>query len=161
MRAEEPSARGDAPAADATTGTDWRPDLGRLLLRAHRDFGERAMAKLRARGVSDLGLAHTALLATVDPQGTSITALAERTGMTKQAMSELALDLERSGYIVRAADPADRRVTTVRITDEGRRALGVAMAAKGEVESEYAAILGRRRLALLQETLAMLTDPPG
>ncbi len=137
-----------------------RPDLGRLLLRAHRDFGARALANLRARGIADLGLAHTALLVNLDPEGTSVTLLAEQAAMTKQAMGELALDLEQGGYVARAPDPSDRRVTIVTITAAGRHALRAALEAKREVEAEYAAAIGARRLAALQEALALLVDRP-
>ena len=161
MRAEDQAADVDVSTNDADTGPSVRPDLGRLLLRAHRDFGERATAKLRARNVTDVGLAHTALLANLDRLGTSVTLLAERTAMTKQAMSELALDLERGGHVVRAPDPADRRVTTVTITDRGRHTLRAAMDVKREVEAEYAAIVGQQRLEALQETLAMIIETHG
>ncbi len=118
----------DEDQASAVRGGGMPSDLGRLLLRAHRDFGARALAQLRARGVADLGLAHTALLATLDPAGggTSVTLLAERAAMTKQAIGELAIDLERGGYVTRAPDPADRRATIVTITAAGRRALRAA-----------------------------------
>lgn len=81
--------------------------------------------------------------------------------MIKQAMSELALDLERGGHVVRAPDPADRRVTTVTITGRERHTVRVVMEAKGEVEAEYAAIVGQPRLTALHETLMMLIGALG
>lgn len=152
----------DEDQASAVRGGGMPSDLGRLLLRAHRDFGARALAQLRARGVADLGLAHTALLATLDPAGggTSVTLLAERAAMTKQAIGELAIDLERGGYVTRAPDPADRRATIVTITAAGRRALRAALEAKRAVEADYAAAIGARRLAALHEALVLLVDRP-
>ena len=66
-------------------------------------------------------LAHTTLLPYLDPEGTSVTNLAERAGMTKQSMRQLVLDLEDKGYIKRISDPDDRRATLVIFTAEGRR----------------------------------------
>jgi DNA-binding MarR family transcriptional regulator len=131
---------------------------GRLLLLAQRDFGERAIAKLRARGHAGLGLAHTALLVHLDAGGARITALAERARITKQAVGQLVADLERQGYVARAVDPRDRRAVLVTYTAAGHRFLADAAAVKDEIEAEYAAILGPDRLRELRATLRALLD---
>src|SRR5690348_1485014 len=78
--------------------------IGRLLLHAQRAFNTQAIEKLRARGHAGLGMAHTAVLPHVDLDGTRITTLAERAGMTKQGMGQLVSDLERLGYLERTTD---------------------------------------------------------
>ena len=145
--------------------TEWRQlrelrdrHVGRLLLRASRAFNARAAEKLRARGYGGLSLAHIGLLPHLDEDGTRITTLAERAGMTKQGMGQLVVDLERQGLLTRAPDPADRRATLVRFTDAGLRFLADAVAVTGELEAEYAANLGEQRLAALRETLAVLVE---
>ena len=132
--------------------------VGRLLLRASRAFNARATEKLRVRGYGGLTLAHLALLPHLDADGTRVTTLAERAGMTKQGMGQLVGDLERQGYAARAPDPTDRRAALVRFTEAGRRLLADAVAVTGELEAEYVAILGEQRLATLRETLAVLAD---
>ncbi|MDO8145240.1 MULTISPECIES: MarR family winged helix-turn-helix transcriptional regulator [Isoptericola] len=47
--------------------------------------------------------------------------IASRNGVTEQTMSRIVARLERSGYVVRADDPRDRRRRAVTITDTGRR----------------------------------------
>ena len=130
--------------------------LGRLLLRAHRAFSARAVEKLRDRGYAGLTLAHLALLPHLDAEGTRATALAERAGMTKQGMGQIILELEHQGYLARTPDPADRRAILVRFTDAGRQLLLVAIDVTREMETEYAAILGGRRMAGLRGALAAL-----
>jgi DNA-binding MarR family transcriptional regulator len=138
---------------------DWRQrHIGRLFLRAHRDFSERALEKLSARGHGGLGLAHTTLLPHLDLDGTRITTLAERAGITKQAVGQLVADLEQRGYVARAVDPTDRRATLVFFTEDGRRFLRDAEQIKYEIEAEYAAILGAERLDALREALVTLLD---
>ena len=132
--------------------------VGRLLLRASRAFNARATEKLRARGYGGLTLAHLALLPHLDAQGTRVTTLAERAGMTKQGMGQLVHDLERQGYVERAPDPVDRRAALVRFTETGRRFLADAVAVTGEVETEYAAVLGEQPLAALRDALAALVE---
>jgi DNA-binding MarR family transcriptional regulator len=132
--------------------------IGRLLLRAHRAFSLRSIEKLRMLGHAGLGLAHTALLAHLDLDGTRITTLAERAGVTKQAIGHLVQDLEHKGYIERSVDPSDRRATLVRFTDAGWQFLRDAHQVKREIEAEYIAILGAERMQELRLVLAMLLE---
>lgn len=137
-----------------------REHIGRLLQRANRMFSERATELLRARGHRALSLAHTTLLSYLDLEGTRITVLAERAGMTKQAMGQLVAELEDQGYLVRAPDPTDRRASLVRFTDAGWRFLRDAAEIKREIQAEYAAILGEERLAELRDSLERLLAHP-
>lgn len=130
--------------------------VGRLLLRASRAFNARATEKLRERGYEGLALAHIALLPHLDVDGTRVTTLAERAGMTKQGMGQLVLDLERRGYVERAPDPADGRALLVRFTEAGCRLLGDAVSVTREIEAQYAAVLGEQQLVALREALVAL-----
>jgi DNA-binding MarR family transcriptional regulator len=132
--------------------------IGRLLLRAQRAFSVRAHDKLRARGHDGLSLAHTNLIANLDLDGTRITTLAGRIGVSKQAAGRLALDLEERGYIERAVDPADRRATVVTFTDAGWRFLRDAHQVKREIEAEYRAILGEQGMQNLRALLSLLIE---
>jgi DNA-binding MarR family transcriptional regulator len=53
-------------------------------------------------------------------EGATTAALAAHAGMTKQSMHELVTHLERHGYLVREADPADTRARLLRLTPAGR-----------------------------------------
>lgn len=142
-------------------GTLRQEHIGRLLLDAHRSFSGRAVEKLRARGHAGLGLAHTALLAHLDLDGTRVTTLAERAGMTKQGMGQLVLDLARLGYVARQPDPTDRRATLVTFTEAGWGFLRDASAIKREMEEEYVAVLGEDGLERLRASLSLLLRKGG
>ncbi|MEQ9401057.1 MAG: MarR family winged helix-turn-helix transcriptional regulator [Longimicrobiales bacterium] len=58
-------------------------------------------------------------LDSVDP--TMVGELAEHMGVTASTMSLTLKRLERDGYVERRRDPADRRVTNVRLTEAGER----------------------------------------
>ena len=132
-----------------------RENIGRLLLRAQRDFDAALNARLRERGYPDVRLAHSALFAHIDPEGTRSSELAERAGMTKQGMGQLVADLEKKGYIERVKDPEDGRARVVRLTKKGWRHVRDAREIIGEIEEAYARRLGDGRL----ETLgAILND---
>ncbi len=131
---------------------------GRLFLYAHRDFSERAIVKLRRLGHSSLSLAHTNLLANLDLDGTRLTTLAERSRVTKQAIGQLVLELEKAGYIGRTIDPTDRRATIVTFTVAGWQFLQDANQVKHEIEEEYRAILGEADLQTLRDLLTKLLE---
>jgi DNA-binding MarR family transcriptional regulator len=132
--------------------------IGRLFLRAHRDFSVRSIEKLARLGHKGLSLGHTTLLANLDTEGTRITVLAERAGVTKQAMGQLVLELEERGYIERAVDPTDRRATLVKFTAAGWQFLQDANQIKHEIEAEYTAILGEEGIKTLESLLTKLIE---
>lgn len=130
--------------------------IGRLFLRASRSFATLATRKLRERGHQGLGTTHAALLPHVDLEGTRATTLAQRAGMSKQAVGKVVRDLERQGYVERRLDPADSRATLVSFTAAGWSFLRDAAEVKREIEKEYSAALGEERMRLLYSTLTEL-----
>jgi DNA-binding MarR family transcriptional regulator len=98
------------------------------------------------------------LIANLDLDGTRITSLAERIGISKQAAGHLVADLEQRGYIERAVDPDDRRATIVSFTDAGWGFLRDAHQVKHEIEAEYRAILGEQGMQDLRALLTALSD---
>jgi DNA-binding MarR family transcriptional regulator len=128
-------------------------NIGRLLLRVQRDFDAELNARLRERGYQDVRLAHSALFAHIDLEGTRSSELAERAGMTKQGMGQLVADLEKKGYVERVEDPADGRAKLVRLTKKGRRHVRDAREIIREIETAYAQGLGDERLETLRAIL--------
>jgi DNA-binding MarR family transcriptional regulator len=135
-----------------------RGHVGRLLLRAHRDFSARAITKIRERGYTGLSIAHIAILPHLDDLGVRVSTLAERAGMTKQGMGQLVLDIERQGYVERVLDPSDGRAALIRFTSQGIKLLTDAVAVTQAVESEYAEILGSAGLADFKDALTKLVE---
>lgn len=109
--------------------------------------------RLAAAGFTNQRAAHDAVFANVPPDGIHLTDLADRAGMTKQAMSELVVDLEQLGYVRRTADPSDRRAKLIEFTDRGWSAVRTALDAFSEIEAELAASIGPGRLRQLRRTL--------
>jgi DNA-binding MarR family transcriptional regulator len=130
--------------------------IGRLLLNAQRNYSLQALTKLRARGHEGLTLAHTNLLAHLDVGGTRITTLAERVGVSKQAIGTLVGELEAKGYIHREVDLHDRRAAVITYTAAGRKFLQDAHEVKREIEAEYTATLGEEGLEQLRQLLTRL-----
>ena len=92
-----------------------------------------ARAVKRARGAliesvrrslhSGLRAVHIPVFESLDPGGTRLTVLADRTQMSHQAMGELVEELIGLGYLERVPDPADGRARLIRPTPRGRAEL--------------------------------------
>ncbi|MEO7910798.1 MAG: MarR family winged helix-turn-helix transcriptional regulator [Roseiflexaceae bacterium] len=130
--------------------------IGRLLLNAQRNYSLQALTKLRVRGHEGLSLAHTNLLAHLDVDGTRITTLAERVGVSKQAIGKLVGELEAKGYIHREVDSHDRRAAVITYTPAGWTFLHDAHDVKREIEAEYTATLGAQGMHDLRQLLLHL-----
>ena len=133
-------------------------NIGRLFLRAHRAFGELAYEKLHKRGHDGLSIVHTALLAHLDMHGTQVTTLADRAGITKQAMGRLVDELESKGYVESAPDPTDGRAKRVTFTERGWQFLTDAYEVKLEIEVAYSSILGEDGMVQLRAALEKLLE---
>ena len=113
--------------------------------------------RLHEEGFDEIRPAHGCVFRFIQPAGTRLTDLAEQSGFTKQAVGEVADDLERLGYVERTADPADGRAKLIRLTDRGARSRAAAVRIMGEIEAEWAERLGEYAVATLREVLEAVT----
>lgn len=137
-------------------------NLGVLLFLPYRAMETRVFAGLAAAGFDDLTPAQARVFQRIAPGGSRLTDLAEQAGTSKQAAGFLVDQLERSGYVERGADPADGRARLIRIAPRGARAVEASRGMVAEVEAEWAAHLGDRRIRQLSGILTDLrevTDP--
>ena len=125
-----------------------------LLFKAARLINEDAIARVRKRTGEPVRVAHTALLPHVDLEGTRLTELARRMGVTKQAVGQLVDELEQMGQLERVPDPEDSRAKLVRFSKRGRKGLLDGLAVLRELEAELVAAVGKQRVAELHDTLA-------
>lgn len=127
--------------------------VGRLLLRASRQYSEAAMQRVRELGHPELTIAHAAILPHIDVEGTCVRDVATRAGMTKQSASELLSGLRRLGYLAQEPDPSDRRSQRVVFTPRGRQFLLAAYQAKTELERDLYERMGQHDGEQLVELL--------
>lgn len=88
--------------------------------------------------------------------GASQTRLARLLGLSQMTVSRLLDGLESRGWIHREPVPADRRAWAVRLTDEGKRVLAGAHAARRAFVDGIGATLDEERRTILVSTLAAL-----
>ena len=153
------------PSLDDPELRAWRDQtLYRLLLRASRAETTATLQRIHEIGYRDVSLTDTNLLANLDTDGTIISALARRAGVTRQAASQQVGALERLGYVERRPSDTDGRAAVIHQTDHGRKLLDDALDIVAALEASYAAHLGDARLGDLKEllrALLALIDPAG
>lgn len=107
--------------------------------------------RLAEEGYDEIRPGHGCVFRFVSPEGSHLTELAERSGLTKQAVGEVASDLERLGYVERVPDPADRRAKFIRLTGRGSEAQGAALRIFSEIERRWGERYGEERVTCMRE----------
>ena len=143
------------PLSEPQTEESWRlTHLGRRLGHALRRFDARvlqlmaadvqvplALSNLAAR--DQVGAAHIHITRHLAVNGSRLTELAERAGMSKQAMADLVDQCEAWGLLTREADVHDRRAKRLVFTASGRLWLDAFRRAVTQAEAEFQEAVGR------------------
>jgi DNA-binding MarR family transcriptional regulator len=138
-------------------GGHERPaNLAVLMREAFVALNDRVITRLAERGHGEVRQAHGAVFQYLDDTGTTVSVLAERAQMTKQAMAELVGHLETNGYVRRVPDPTDRRAKLVVPTEQGQDVIATAQRLVPELEHEVGEILGAERVRDLRADLEVI-----
>jgi DNA-binding MarR family transcriptional regulator len=141
------------------SGNSWRQNnIGRRMNEAVRIFEARIMENLRVNGRNELTVSHINLTRNLDEGGTRLTELARRASMTKQSMSELVDQVERTGLIEKRRDPTDGRARLVFFTEKGLSWLEAFHASLDIAETEMREELGSAMVDLMVEVLGKYVD---
>jgi len=147
------------PSLDDPELRAWRDQtLYRLLLRASRAEATATLERIHESGYRDVTLVDTNFLANLDTEGTIISALARRAGVTRQAAGQQVAALERRGYVDRRGSPEDARSAVIYQTDRGRQLLDDALDIVATLEDDLAGHLGAARTKTLKRLLSTLLD---
>ena len=144
---------------------DEEPDelnIGLMLYLPYRALENRVFQALAEAGYGDVTPAQARVFQRIGPNGTRLTELAEAAQVTKQTAGFLVDQLERAGYVERTLDPSDARARLVRITERGAATVPIGAKVIAEIEAEWAAHIGARRMGQLRDALTRLreiTDP--
>jgi DNA-binding MarR family transcriptional regulator len=129
------------------------PLIGGLLRLPATAIQRRLIVELNNAGFEGLSLPHMGVLQYPGPHGYRPIEIADRAGMSKQAMNQLLQSLERLGYIQRGPAESAGRARIVRFTERGAAAWDKMCEVLLEIEAEWEATLGAERFTLLKEIL--------
>jgi DNA-binding MarR family transcriptional regulator len=137
------------------------PDLAILLVAANRCLSDRLTAAVRQTGARDARTAFGVVIRAVYAEEPTVTRLAELLGVSRQAGSKLADEMVQRGYLLRAADPDDRRRTHLRLSAKGRRVRRRAAEESAAIEAELRAEVGDRAVDGLRRALLAFVEREG
>ena len=128
-------------------------NLRQLLLGSSRALNRLVVLALQKRGHKRFRSTHLSLTSNIDLHGTRLNILAARANMTKQAMWELANELEKCGYVKRRIDENDRRNRIIAFTDAGWKLKMDNIEVFREIEAELQSEVGKASYDALRGTL--------
>lgn len=143
-------------------------DLALLLLAGFRTLADRATAELAERGYEDVRSVHDFALHSILSGADSVSELARRMSVTRQAAAKTIAALEERRYVAREVDPADRRRTRLHVTERGLAMLRQGEAVFDELRARWEKQVGAASLSAVEEALRALVgdnairlDSPG
>jgi len=145
------------------TDTDLIPvpsQIGALLRAPAQAIHRRLVRDLNSAGFSEIMLPHIAVFQYPGPDTVRPSVLAERAGISKQAMNQLLRSLEGSGYLMRGDDGSEGRARQVRLTRRGKAAYAKIIEILTTIEKEWNAELGAKAFTQLKELLGRVWDSP-
>ena len=134
-------------------GRERSLNLVSLLRETFVALNDLVIIRLAERGHVGVRPSHGAVFQYLDDTGTTVSVLAERAQMTKQAMAELVGHLETHGYVVRVPDPSDRRAKLVQPTERGHEVFKIAQELVPEIEARIQSVIGADRTRALRSDL--------
>ncbi|MCC5968653.1 MAG: winged helix-turn-helix transcriptional regulator [Pararhodobacter sp.] len=129
-------------------------NLGRLLDFVHVAFDRLALEYLHRAGYPYIRAAHTHMLRTMRASGASLTDMAEEAGISKQAMSKLAAEFERMGFI----EWRDGPPRTIHTTAAGQTLLKYGVLALREAEDHYFSEISGEEREILRKLLLRVSE---
>lgn len=133
-------------------------DLSLVALFAGWAMTGEVQRRLTAEGFGELRFNDGVVIQHVINGPVSITALADRMGVTQQAASKAVGDLERRGLLAREPSPSDARAKLVRLTGYGEDAVRAARVHRAAIDAELAEEFGADRVAETAVLLAAVLD---
>lgn len=129
------------------------PFLAGRILFAARWVETSLLALLSEAGWQATGTTHSAVFGLIDSEGTSISDLARRIGVTRQSMHQTVREMRRFGVVDLVDHPTDGRTKLVMLTEDGWRQVADAHRLFTALETEIERRIGPRAMGGLRRAL--------
>ena len=136
-------------------------DFGLLCMVVANGFTDAVLGRLAESGFGDAKLAHGFVVQGLLAGDSTVTELAERLGISVQAVSKTVQEMEGLGYLQRARNPDDGRAWTLAMTPRMRESIALSRRARLETQERLFARLGPGRSATALAALRDLADEFG
>jgi DNA-binding MarR family transcriptional regulator len=131
-------------------------DLGILLTLALRGFVDQLHDGLEARGFSDVRPAFGVIFRALRDEPLTLTDLAARLGVSKQAASKVIDEMEAKRLVRRTASRTDGRAKLLALTPRGRDAMAHAIALGVEIDARLREAAGSPKVDTMHQVLEHL-----
>ena len=133
--------------------TPKNTNLDQLLLRAFYWMDESLQRNLRARGGPKVTHSQSMVILTIGEGIRRPSAIAERLGVSRQAVHQCLQELVKVGLVELVADPEDGRAKVARLSKQGMPVRIVANEVLLALETELGERIGKRNLNKLRSAL--------
>ncbi len=142
---------------DGQVSSFRRNNLGRRLASASEAFERLIRFHLDSVGlIENLSGIHVAAARSIDLEGTRMSELAQRVGISKQYVGTVVRELRDAGIVRIEPDPDDGRARLVKFTASGRAGLLVGLQTIARVTQATEEAVGAARLEEFRKTLEQL-----
>ena len=129
--------------------TNYEGDVGFLLAKALRRFNERLLERFAGEGFSQIRPSYGSVLVPLFAEDDlRLSDVAERSGLSKQAITGLVKLCEQDGLVVRERDPDDGRAYRLRLSGRGREFRAIAEKVLADLDAELVRSVGKDYAAL-------------
>ncbi|MFI8231213.1 MarR family winged helix-turn-helix transcriptional regulator [Streptomyces sp. NPDC085900] len=136
-------------------------NLPQLFAESRRWFEDALFASMEAAGEQPVTSTQASVFALLDDEGTTVSELARRIGVTRQTAHQVVHALIGVHLLEQVPDPGSARRILIRTTAEGRRVHERAQATIAVIESVLAERIGAAAVDALRQTLtADWGEPP-
>ncbi len=143
------------------TSMNLHRNLPQLLGEARTWFDQALLTAMDDDGTPPVSPTQLQLFAVLDEEGTTVSELARRMGVTRQTAHQAVHSLVAAGLLEQAPHPGSARQRLIRRTPEGARAHRRALLVLERLEKELAERIGHRTVDALRAALEMpWGDPP-
>ena len=151
-------ANGTLMAMRRVLDAGWEPTVPALVQLVAASGVPRLRAAFAAAGLDGIRPAQSVALVPLAAGALHASDLADRLGVSRQAVAQAIAALECHSYVTRVPDPADARARLIELTPRGRQALRVMRSNALNLEDRWQQTLGQRRFGELRNILRMLLD---
>ncbi len=136
-------------------------DLGILLALAFQEFVRELHHDLAGHGFTDLGRSDGVVFRALGATPMTLSELAQRLDVSKQAAGQIVDDMQRRGYVVRRPDPHDGRARRLHLSERGRAALAAARRFHQRYERRLVDEHGTEPVSALRAVLTAMAGDEG
>ena len=131
-------------------------DIGLLCMVISTGFSDAVLARLSAKGFDDTKFGHGYIVQGLLAGDTTVTELAQRLGISVQAVSKTIQEMERLGYLESLPDPADGRARRLQLSVRGQANLAESRRARAEIMRRLEKRLGKKQTREVTKALRAL-----